>query len=483
MFILTIDQGTTGTTTAIFDRETNLVKKAYRSFKQIYPQPGWVEHDPMDIWQTVLDTTNELLTDFGDEISAVGITNQRETTILWDKKTGKPIHNAIVWQCRRSTPICEQLSEHGSLIHDKTGLPLDAYFSATKVKWILEKTASFNMDDLLFGTVDTWLIWMLTGGKIHATDYTNASRTMMYNINDLTWDEELLDLFGISKQILPQVKNSADDYGVIDAIPALAGIPILGVAGDQQSALFGQKCFNSGQVKNTYGTGCFLLMNTGDQPVLSQKGLITTLAIDGKCEPCYALEGSIFIAGAVIQWLRDELQVIVSAEESEQIAESIPDNSGVYFVPAFVGLGAPHWNSAARGTISGLTRGSTKAHIVRAGLESMAYQTIDVLDLMEKETGLRIESIAVDGGAAANNFLMQFQANILDRSVIRPNMIELTALGAASLAGLKAGIWKSSAELFSRKGKERLFTSQMNDSDRKVLITGWQKALHQTLAS
>ena len=480
MSILAVEQGTTGTTSIIFDQDANAVKKAYRPFRQIYPKPGWVEHDPMVTWETVLETINELLADFSGKIAAIGITNQRETTVLWDKTTSEPVYNAIVWQCRRTTGMCDELKKHSDLIQQKTGLPVDAYFSATKIKWLLENIPNLNPDNLLFGTIDSWLIWKLTNGKIHATDHTNASRTMMYNINQLSWDPELLDLLDIPESLLPHVKKSADHYGDVEAITKLRGVPILGVAGDQQAALFGQKCFLPGQVKNTYGTGCFILMNTGSKPIFSEKGLITTVAVDGQCNPCYALEGSIFVAGAVIQWLRDELQIISDAAESETLAEELDGNDGVYFVPAFVGLGAPHWNPDARGTITGLTRGCKRAHIVRAALESMAYQTHDVIHLMEEEAGVKIEALTVDGGATANNFLMQFQANIIGRSIIRPEMAELTALGAATLAGLKAGIWRSTDELTRKKGKEKLFTAQIDSGVRNRLLSGWQKAMRQT---
>jgi glycerol kinase len=483
MSILSIDQGTTGTTSIIFDNNTNVLKKAYRSFKQIYPKPGWVEHDPMTIWQTVIETVEELLSDYTDKIDAIGITNQRETTLIWDKLTGEPIYNAIVWQCRRTTDICEQLKNHSNIIHSKTGLPLDAYFSATKIKWLLDNVPGFNPDNLLFGTIDSWLIWKLTNGKVHATDHTNASRTLLYNINDFTWDNELLEIFNIPDSILPQVKKSSDFYGNVESIERLTSVPILGVAGDQQAALFGQKCFLPGQSKNTYGTGCFILINTGDTAIFSDKGLLTTVAIDSHCKPCYAMEGSVFIAGAVIQWLRDELNFISNAAESEILANQVSSADGVYIVPAFVGLGAPHWNMEARGTITGLTRGSNRAHIVRAALESIAYQSYDVIQLMEEESGINIESLNVDGGATENDFLMQFQANILNRSVIKPDMAEMTALGSAMLAGLKAGTWKNTDELMHNKGREKLYTANMDETKRLELVSGWQKALRQTQAN
>jgi len=480
MFILAIDQGTTGTTSVIFDDKNRVVKKAYREFMQIYPQPGWVEHNPLEIWETVEDTVADLLTGFTGKISAVGLTNQRETTVLWDKTTGKPVHNAIVWQCRRTARICEEFRSHEKTIREKTGLPLDPYFSGTKLKWLLENQNDRPIENLIFGTIDTWLIWKLTNGEVHATDYTNASRTMLFNIKEKIWDRDLLDLFGIPDSLLPEVKNSADDYGKIKSIPGLEDIPVCGVAGDQHAALFGQKCFTTGQAKNTYGTGCFLLVNTGANLIHTASGLLTTLAVDGQGRPCYALEGSIFIAGAVIQWLRDELRIITDAGETENAALSVGDNGGVYFVPAFVGLGAPHWDSKARGTITGLTRGSTRDHIIRAALESMAYQTYDVINIMEKEAGIQIDRLSVDGGATVNEFLMQFQADILNRTVARPAMAELTALGAGTIAGLQFGIWKDVDELLSYRGTEKIYTPAMHDAYREKLLAGWQQAVRKT---
>jgi len=441
MYILAIDQGTTGTTIAIYNRNGIRVKKTYRTFTQIYPKPGWVEHDPEEIWQTVVEGCAEIINNFNGKIAAVAITNQRETTLLWDKKTGKPVYHAIVWQCRRTAQICSELKSHENAIRQRTGLPLDPYFSGTKLKWLLENISGYRQEKLLFGTIDTWLIWKLTGGKIHATDHTNASRTLLFNIHNLAWDSDLLELLTIPAHILPEIKNPADNFGLVSTIPGLAGIPIYAVAGDQQAALFGHQCFYPGEVKNTYGTGCFLVMNTGQEPVVSHNGLLTTIAINESCIPCYALEGSIFIAGAVIQWLRDEVQMITSAAESESAATAVTDNGGVYLVPAFVGLGAPHWDADARGTIVGLTRGANRNHIVRAALESMAYQSADVLAIMERESGLQISGLKVDGGATANNFLMQFQADILGIPVIRPEMAEITSLGVAFLAGIQAGIW------------------------------------------
>ena len=480
MHILAIDQGTTGTTTALYDKNAHLVKKSYRSFRQIFPRPGWVEHDPMEIWQTVIDTVKEILDDFPGAISGVGITNQRETTVIWNKKTGTPVHNAIVWQCRRTTAICDQFRSHENMIKMKTGLPLDPYFSGTKVRWLLDNAAGPDIDDLLFGTIDTWLIWKMTGGKTHVTDYTNASRTLLFNIIDKIWDEEILGLFGIPVSLLPEVRESSGDFGIIKSLAGLEDVPVSGVAGDQQAALFGQKCFRSGQVKNTYGTGCFLLMNTGDKPVFSNSGLITTLAIDAQGKPCYAIEGSVFIAGAVIQWLRDELHIINDSAESEAVALSVQDSNGVYLVPAFVGLGAPHWDPEARGTITGLTRGANRAHLVRAALESIAYQTYDVLKLMENDSGVQIHDLAVDGGATANQFLMQFQADLLNIPIHRPEMAELTALGAAFLAGLATGVWRDSAELTGLKAEKSVFKPGMKNQTSKDLVAGWQKAVRQT---
>jgi glycerol kinase len=481
--ILAIDQGTTGTTVLIFDEQGKVVRKTYREFNQIYPRPGWVEHDPIEIWQTVVDAVNELMSSFPHKIKALGITNQRETTVVWDRKSGKPIYNAIVWQCRRTSEICSRYRGHEKMIREKTGLPLDPYLSGTKIKWLLENVPSPETGDLAFGTIDTWLIWNLTGGKRHVTDHTNASRTLLYDLQARSWDRSLLDLFGIPETMLPEIKNSVDEFGTVAAIPAISGVPILGVAGDQQAALFGQRCFESGQAKNTYGTGCFMLVNTGREPIHSEHGLISTVAVDGGGQPCYALEGSIFIAGAVIQWLRDELRFISTAAESEAAAQAVADNGGVYFVPAFVGLGAPHWDPDARGVIVGLTRGTKREHLIRAALESMAYQTCDILNIMEKEAGTAIERLSVDGGATANEFLMQFQADILDRPVIRPDMAELTAMGAASLAGMSAGIWKNAAALIRIKGSEKHFNPKMDKATRENLLSGWSRALRQALTT
>jgi len=481
MHILAIDQGTTGTTTILYDAKGQATTKAYRPFRQIYPQPGWVEHDPMEIWQTVVETVDEILQKSPVKIAAVGITNQRETTVVWDARTGKPVYNAIVWQCRRTAEICNGLKDSADEIKHKTGLPLDAYFSGTKIKWILENVSGPKPEDLRFGTIDTWLIWRLTGGKVHATDFTNASRTLLFNIHTLQWDEEQCDLMNVPVSILPEIKRSADEYGTVETITALKGVPVLGVAGDQQAALFGQRCFDDGQVKNTYGTGCFMLMNTGSNAVSSQEGLLTTVAIDGSGKPCYALEGSVFIAGAAIQWLRDELKILDDSADSEKAALSLSDNGGVYLVPAFTGLGAPHWDMEARGTIVGLTRGSNRNHLIRAALEAMAYQTYDVLKTMEKDAGLKIQELKVDGGATANNFLMQFQSDMLGIPLIKPRMAETTALGAAYLAGMKAGLWPDKSALLRLEREEDTFHPGMDENTRSHLLTGWQKALRQTL--
>lgn len=481
MYILAIDQGTTGTTTVLYNQEGEIVDKAYREIRQIYPRPGWVEHDPLEIWQTVVDSVQELKSRNKEKIVAIGIANQRETTIAWDKKTGQPIHNAIVWQCRRTADICEKLKPKEELFRNKAGLPVDAYFSGTKIKWLLQNAKEYKVDNLLFGNIDTWLIWKLTNGKVHATDYTNASRTLIFNIIEKKWDAELCQLLNIPPSILPQVKKSVDDYGVVESIPEIADVPIFGDAGDQQAALFGQACFEEGQSKNTYGTGCFLLMNAGSNAIFSKKGLVTTLAVNGKGNPCYALEGSVFIAGAAIQWLRDELKIIDNSAESEKAALSVEDNGGVYMVPAFVGLGAPHWDMQARGVIVGLTRGANRNHIIRAALESMAYQTYDVLSAMEDETGIKAEKLAVDGCAVQNDFLMQFQANIIDKPVLRPSVVESTSQGAAFLAGLKAGIWKNSDELSRLKSVEKEFVPLMDNQKREELLRGWKKALRQAM--
>ena len=479
MLILSIDQGTTGTTTVLYDQQGFSVASAYREFRQIYPHPGWVEHDPLEIWQTVIDTIEEVCANHRDKVSAIGITNQRETTILWDRYTGKPVYNAIVWQCRRTAVLCEKFSAQEAMIREKTGLPLDAYFSGTKIRWILDHVPDLRLEDTLFGTVDSWLIWNLTNGKVHATDFTNASRTLLFNIHQRCWDQTLCELFNIPMTLLPAVQPSLHEYGQASCIPNLNNVSIMAVAGDQQAALFGQTCFDPGQVKNTYGTGCFVVMNTGQQPVISQRGLVTTLAVDESANPCYALEGSIFIGGAAIQWLRDELQILQNAAESEVAAMSVHDNAGVYLVPAFAGLGAPHWDMRARGIITGLTRGTNRQHIIRAALESMAYQTADVLQVMEAESGRSIKFLAVDGGACANDFLMQFQSDIINRPVLRPKIIESTTLGVAFMAGLSAGMWQSLDTLRELKQADTTFHPDMANEHRTQLLADWRQALRQ----
>lgn len=479
MLTLAIDQGTTGTTVALFNESGRIVRKAYREFTQIYPNAGWVEHDPLEIWSTVVYGVEKVVADAKEPIAAVGITNQRETTVVWNRGTGAPVCNAIVWQCRRTASICAELSEHERLFRSRTGLPLDAYFSGTKIKWILDNVCGGPSDDLAFGTIDSWLIWKLTEGRVHATDHTNASRTLLYNIMNKRWDPELCDVIGVPMGMLPEARRSCGHFGDVSAIDSIRGVPILGVAGDQQSALFGQCCHSKGQLKNTYGTGCFVMMNTGAEPVASKAGLVTTLAVAGDGSPCFALEGSVFIAGAAVQWLRDELGLVKTAAETEEAALAVTDNNGVYLVPAFVGLGAPHWDSEARGVLTGLTRGANRNHVIRAALESMAYQTLDVFKAMQSDAGAVAGTLAVDGGASANNFLMQFQADILERVVARPRLIESTALGAAFLAGLGAGVWKNSGELFALKNVEREFIPSMTNETRSRLIDGWRKALRQ----
>jgi glycerol kinase len=483
MAILSIDQGTTGTTCEIYDRTGTVLARAYRELRQHYPQTGWVEHDPEEIWRTVVECVTEVRSVYPGKIEAVGITNQRETTIVWDRRSGQPVHRAIVWQCRRTSELCNRYRTDEEAIRAKTGLPLDAYFSATKIRWILDVHPETDPANLLFGTIDTWLIWKLTGSKVHATDVTNASRTLLFDIHERRWSPELCGLFGVPESMLPEVRPSMGGFGAVSAIAELDGVPVAAVAGDQQAALFGQCCFEPGSVKNTYGTGCFMMMNTGDKCVHSANCLLTTLALDGSGHPCYAVEGSVFIGGAVMQWLRDGLQLIGSAAESEAIAVSASSNGGVYFVPAFVGLGAPHWNMDARGTITGLTRGSSRAHIVRAALESIALQSHDVFRAMVADTGIEPKALTVDGGAVGNAFLMKFQADLLGVPVHKPRNIESTSLGAACLAGLKAGVWRSTDELRALNGVERVFTPSMPEAERKALLAGWQKALRQTLAS
>jgi len=489
-YILSIDQGTTGTTVLILDSTGNIISRAYREFTQYYPAPGWVEHDPQEIWAVTLSTATQAILQANitsRDIYAIGITNQRETSLLWDRHTGLPVSNAIVWQCRRTTDLCEQMKKAGmeSIIRHKTGLVIDAYFSATKVAWILENIpdarSRAEQGELIFGTIDTWLLWKLTGGKIHVTDCSNASRTMLYNIHELKWDKDILNYFDIPESVLPVVRTSSEIYGYTD--PDLLGteIPIAGMAGDQQAALFGQTCFDVGAAKNTYGTGCFLLLNTGSQAVESQHGLLTTIAWNVNGQINYALEGSVFIAGAAIQWLRDELGIIKSSAESEILAASLASNEGVYLVPAFTGMGAPHWNMHARGTITGLTRGSNRAHFARAALESIAYQTYDVLQAMTGDAGISLKVLNVDGGASANNFLMQFQSDILNVEVDRPVITDSTAVGAAYLAGLGSGFWQHPDQLRTMRKLDRCFSPLISESEREERLQGWQKAVNCTL--
>ncbi|MEZ5003475.1 MAG: glycerol kinase GlpK [Chitinophagales bacterium] len=490
-YILSLDQGTTSSRAILFDKRGAVVATAQKEFRQIFPKPGWVEHDPMDIWNSQLEVARAVVAENNiriEDVAGIGITNQRETTIVWDKTTGKPIYNAIVWQDRRTASICDQLKAKGleTKVRSATGLVIDAYFSGTKIKWILDNVEGARekaeAGKLLFGTVDTWLIWNLTGGKTHATDYSNVSRTMIYNIIDLKWDDDLLKELNIPKSILPEVKSSSDNYGVTRKDLLFdKELPIAGVAGDQQSALFGQACFDPGMAKNTYGTGCFMLLNTGDQPVISKNGLLTTIAwgVNGKVE--YALEGSVFIAGAAIQWLRDGLKIIDSAPDSEYFSLKVPDTDGVYVVPAFAGLGAPYWDMYARGAILGLTRGTRKAHLIRATLESLAYQTFDVLEAMEEDSGLKLKNLRVDGGACANNLLMQFQSDILDVCVERPKVIETTALGAAYLAGIQLGVY-TEKDISKNRDVDASFVPKMENEKRIKLIKGWHKAVDRARA-
>ena len=490
-YIMSLDQGTTSSRAILFDKEGNVVATSQKEFTQFYPKVGWVEHNPMEIWGSQSGVMREVLETNSirpEEVCAIGITNQRETTIVWEKSTGKPVYNAIVWQCRRTSEICDELKEKGyeKLIKDKTGLILDAYFSATKIKWILDNVEGAREKaengELLFGTVDTWLIWNLTRGKVHVTDYTNAARTMLYNIKELKWDDEILEILDIPKSMLPDVKPSSYVYGHTDeGMLSGAQIPIAGCAGDQQAALFGQTCFEEGSAKNTYGTGCFMLMNTGENIVESKHGLLTTIAwgVDGKVE--YALEGSIFIGGASIQWLRDELRVLYDAKQSEFYANSVKDTNGVYVVPAFAGLGAPYWDMYARGAIMGLTRGANRAHLVRATLESIAYQVKDVLNAMQEDSGLKLKDLRVDGGASSNNFLMQFQSDILDVNIDRPKVVETTALGAAYLAGLAVEFYNNKDEIKKSWIIDREFIPNMSDDKRNLLYKGWKKAVSRSL--
>ena len=490
-YIVALDQGTTSSRAILFDESQNIIGVAQKEFTQIYPNEGWVEHDPMEIWASQSGVLSEVIARAGisqHDIIALGITNQRETTIVWDKKTGKPVYNAIVWQCRRTAKICDELKKidgFSDYVKDNTGLLVDAYFSGTKIKWILDNVEGARekaeKGELLFGTVDTWLIWQLTNGKVHATDYTNASRTMLYNIKELKWDEKILKTLNIPKSMLPEVKDSSGTFGYAN-LGGKGGhrIPIAGVAGDQQSALFGQACFEEGESKNTYGTGCFLLMNTGEKFVKSNNGLITTIAIGLNGKVQYALEGSVFVGGASVQWLRDELKLISESRDTEYFARKVKDNGGVYVVPAFVGLGAPYWDMYARGAILGLTRGANKNHIIRATLESIAYQTKDVLKAMEEDSGIKLIGLKVDGGSAANNFLMEFQADILGESVKRPTVLETTALGAAYLAGLAVGFWENKNEIKQKWVLDKEFTPNMSKEERDKKYAGWLKAVERT---
>jgi len=489
-YILAIDQGTTGSRAIVYDKKGRQVASAYQEFQQYFPKPGWVEHDPKEIWESVRTTLQKVLAKVpGRAIAAIGITNQRETTVLWDRKTGRPVHNAIVWQCRRTAGRCDELKRKGlsNFIRKRTGLPIDAYFSGTKIECVLENVprarALAQEGRLCFGTTDTWVLWKLSGGKTHATDHTNASRTMLYNIDKLSWDKDILKLFNIPASILPEVKDSSGIFGKTARIGKLpAGIPVAGIAGDQQAALFGQACFEPGSVKNTYGTGCFVLLNTGKKRRNSKHGLITTLGCDARGKPAYVLEGAIFIAGAAIQWLRDQLKILKSSSDSEAMAKAVPDNAGVYFVPAFVGLGAPYWDQGARGTIVGLTRGANRGHLVRAALESMGYSTRDVMETMKKDSGLKVRELKVDGGAVANNFLCQFQADILGIRILRPKIIETTALGAAYLAGLAVGFWKSPAEIKRFWQRDRVFRPGIPGKEAQKLYRGWKDAVRRTLS-
>ena len=489
-YIVALDQGTTSSRAIIFDKEQNILGVSQKEINQIYPKKGWVEHNPMEIWASQYGVLQEAIAKANikvSEISAIGITNQRETTILWDKVTGEPIYNAIVWQCRRTAEICEKLKEDNDFVEyvrENTGLVMDAYFSATKIKWILDNVEGArdkaDRGEILFGTVDTWLLWRLTEGKVHVTDYTNASRTMLYNIKELKWDTKILEKLKIPVSILPEVKNSSEVYGYAD-IGGKNGelVPIAGIAGDQQAALFGQGCFNKGDSKNTYGTGCFLLMNTGEERVKSNNGLITTIAIGIDNKVQYALEGSVFMGGAIIQWIRDELRLINDAQDTEYFAKKVNDNGGVYIVPAFTGLGAPYWDMYARGAIFGLTRGANRNHIIRAALEAIAYQSKDVLDVMEEEARCKIKALKVDGGASRNGLLMQFQSDIIGANVIRPIITETTALGAAFLAGLAVGFWKNKEEIESSFYISEEYEPRINAEERDKLYKGWKKAVER----
>lgn len=488
-YIVSLDQGTTSSRAIIFNKDQKIIAVAQREFAQLYPKQGWVEHDPMEIWASQYGVLTEVIGKAGIEpenIEAIGITNQRETTVVWDKITGEPVYNAIVWQCRRTADICDQLVNEGyeNYIRENTGLIVDAYFSGTKIKWILDHVEGVRekaeKGELLFGTIDTWLIWKLTQGRVHVTDYTNASRTMIYNIRELKWDKVLLEALDIPYSMLPEVRNSSDIYGYTQLFGGYS-IPIAGIAGDQQAALFGQACFEKGSVKNTYGTGCFLLMNIGEEFKLSQNGLLTTIGIgiNGRVE--YAFEGSIFVGGAVVQWIRDELRLVHDAKDTEYYALKVKDNGGVYVVPAFVGLGAPYWDMYARGAILGLTRGANRNHIIRAALESIAYQSKDVIMAMEEDAKMPLTYLKVDGGASTNNFLMQFQSDIIGRSVGRPVITETTALGAAYLAGLAVGFWKDKSEIASKWEIEREFVPSLEDEEQEKLYSGWKRAVKRSM--
>lgn len=490
-YILSIDQGTTGSRAVVYDKHGKQAASAYQEFRQYFPKPGWVEHDPDEIWASVNNTVQAVLEKIpSGSISAIGITNQRETTVIWDRDTGEPVYNAIVWQCRRTSGRCNDLkssSDEVEFFGKRTGLPIDAYFSATKIEWILNNVphalSKAKKGKLLFGTSDTWILWKLTGGSVHATDYTNASRTMLFDIDKRTWDEEILKKLKIPGQTLPEVKNSSTIFGKTVKIKNMnSGIPISGIAGDQQAALFGQACFEPGSIKNTYGTGCFVLLNTGSKRPVSDHGLITTLGCNDRGEPVYVLEGAIFAAGAAIQWLRDGLKILPSASESEAMARAVENTAGVYFVPSFVGLGAPYWDPDARGSIFGITRGTTGNHVVRAALEAMCYQTKDVLEAMRKDTGLEIETLKVDGGAVENDFLCQFQSDILGIDVVRPRVIEITSLGAACLAGLAVGYWDDAEEIRKCWKCDKLFNPKISKESADVLYNGWCEAVKRTLS-
>ena len=485
-YVLALDQGTTSSRAIVFNKQGEIMGSVQQEFPQIYPHTGWVEHDPIEILGSQVGVISEALIrakTTAKEIAAIGITNQRETTIIWDRKTGAPVYNAIVWQCRRTAPYCDELKEKGyaDMIYNKTGLVLDAYFSATKIKWILDNVEGVReraeKGELAFGTIDTYLIWHLTKDHVHATDYTNASRTMLFNIHTLKWDEELLELMNIPRSLLPEVYPSSHLYGYSDKTILGASIPICGVVGDQQAALFGQLCVNKGDIKNTYGTGCFMLMNTGDEAIKSKHGLVTTLAASLDDHPSYVLEGSVFVGGALVQWLRDEMRMIKNAAETEKYATSVESSNGVYIVPAFVGLGAPHWDSQVRGTVSGLTRGTKKEHFIRASLEAIAYQVYDIYTAMENDLGIKVKTLNVDGGASQNNFLLQFEADVLLADVVRPKVVEVTALGACYLAGLKVGYWKDIEDIRNNKVIERVFTPSMDLGKRERRIKGWEIAV------